>query len=173
MATYEIIIKDQTTRSADGTARKSPVAGSGASNQSTTAPSSSGAGSLRQGGVKALVAFNSYVKPFTDRIITQHISTISMKTGAQELEDQMSLKASLIQKGVGLAESAIIGALIGNVPGAVIGVVMNLATTAIDYGYKYEKLTIQRNVEDIGLRFMNARAGGSVAAFSGSRMKNQ
>ena len=69
--------------------------------------------------------------------------------------------------------SVITGALIGGGVGAVVGGVMSLATMAVDYSNKMENLNLQRSTENIGLRYMNMRAGGSVASFSGSRMKSQ
>ncbi|MDE7406481.1 MAG: hypothetical protein K2M89_06385 [Clostridiales bacterium] len=174
---YEIVIRNDT---AD--ARKSPIAGSGTAASDTTSNGGGGGDglSLRQGAAKGLVAVNHYIKPFVDQMATQYVTTVQLRTGSQELEERMSFKMNVTQKVVSFGSSMLTGALMGSaggpvgaVVGAVAGAVMRLATMAVDYSNKQEKLNLQRSVENVGLRYMNARAGGSVASFSGSRLKNQ
>ena len=168
---YEVFIKYTGER-----AKKSPIAGNGTS-PSTVGGNNNGDSSdsmsPQRGVAKSLVAVNKYIKPFVDQMVTQHVTTVSLRTGAQELEERMSFKMQVAQKIYGFGTSVITGALIGGGVGAVVGGVMSLATMAVDYSNKRENLNLQRSAENIGLRYMNTRAGGSVASFSGSRMKSQ
>ena len=122
---------------------------------------------------KGIVTFNSYVMPFVDQLVTQRISTISLRTGAEELQEKTSFVYSAIKTGVGLIESVLIGGLVGNLPGAIIGGLMSISTTAISYANKAQTLNLQRRVESMSLRNMEIRAGGSLATFSGSRGRSQ
>lgn len=166
MADYEIVIKNETSDK-----KKSPIAGDNATAKNTAANQSTTNGAAI--GIKALVSFNHFIKPFVNKVATQYISTISLRTGAQELEDKMSFALQTTQKVGGFVGSIAVGAAVGNLPGALIGGMVSLATTALDYYNKQSKLDMDRSVENVNLRYMNMRAGGSVASFSGSRMKNQ
>lgn len=169
---YEIVIRNETN-----SGKKSPIAGSGTAPSDTTNTGGSGADSsispVRTAAAKGLVAVNTYIKPFVDQMVTQHVTTIALRTGAQEQEDRMSFALGVAQKVYSFGTSVATGALVGGLPGALIGGVMSLATMAIDYSNKQERINLQRSVENVGLRYMNSRAGGSVASFSGSRLKNQ
>lgn len=174
---YEIILRNETN-----SGQKSPIAGNGTT-PSETNNNSGGNNSIsttRRGAASALVAVNTYIKPFVDQMATQYVSTVALKTGAQEQEERMSYTMNVAQKvysfGSSLATGALMGSAggpIGAIAGAIIGGVMSLATMAVDYSNKQEKLDLQHSVESIGLRYLNNRAGGSVASFSGSRLKNQ
>ncbi|MDE6618523.1 MAG: hypothetical protein K2K13_05825 [Clostridiales bacterium] len=165
--THEIIIRNETSN-----AKKSPIAGSGTAATDTTSNIGGGM-TLQQGAAKGLVAVNSYIKPFVDQMITQRVTTVSLRTGAQELEERMSFSLNVAQKVVGFGSSVAMGALVGGVPGAIVGGVMSLMTMGIEYSNKQEKINLQHGVENIGLRYVNTRAGGSVASFSGRRQKHQ
>ncbi len=160
---YDIFIHDDTRNT-----KKSPIAGSGTATSDITKGEN-----LRLGAAKGLVAVNSYIKPFVDQMATQYVTTISLRTGAQEQEERMSFTLQAGQKVYGFFTSIATGAIVGGLPGAIIGGVLNLITMGIDYSNKQEKINLQRSVENVGLRYLNNRAGGSVASFSGSRLKNQ
>lgn len=171
---YEIVIRNQT-----GDAQKSPIAGSGTAATDTTNPGS-GDMTLREGAAAGLVAVNHYIKPFVDQMATQYVTTVQLRTGSQELEERMSFNLNVTQKVVSFGSSVAMGALMGSaggplgaIAGAFAGAVMSLATFAVDYSNKQENINLQRSVENVGLRYMNIRAGGSVASFSGSRLKRQ
>ena len=165
---FEIILKNETESN-----KRSPISGSGSAARSTPGGSSGEWMTGRQATAKGLVAVNHYIKPFVEQMVTQHVTTVALRTGAQEAEERLSFKMQVGQKVYGLASSIITGALVGGVAGAVVGGAMSLVTTVIGYTNQQEKLNLQRSVENVGLRYMNARAGGSVASFSGSRLKNQ
>lgn len=165
---YEIVIHNATT---SGNSNKNPVAGSNASGENTSAskqPSES-----RLAAAKVLGITNSSIKPFVDQMVSQKVTTVTLRTGAQELEERMSVKVQIGQTVWGIASSAATGALVGGLPGAIVGGLLGVATTAIDLSNKQKEIDLQKSVENVGLRYMDVRAGGSVASFSGSRMKSQ
>lgn len=164
---YTITLKNETQSEQ---AERNPIAGSGAQTQNGD---SGGVASWRKGVAKGIVTFNTYVKPFVDQLVTQQISTITLRTGAEELQEKAEFAYSAIKAGVGLIESVLIGGLVGNLPGAVIGGLMSISTTAISYANKAQTLNLQRSVESMSLRNMEIRAGGSLATFSGSRGRSQ
>lgn len=163
---YEIVIRNETEGS-----DRSPISGSNASKKDTTS-SGGGIAPWRKNIAKGIAVTNTYIKPFADQLITQKVSTVELRTGAQELEDKLSFGYQMGQKAFGFVESVAVGALVGNLPGAILGGIMSLATMAVDYSNKQQKIDLQRSVENIGLQYMNIRAGGSVASFSGSRTSN-
>lgn len=167
MATYEVWIRNGT----DGKS-SSPLAGSSAEGQSTGGglinPNSNAGKAL-----KGVLAVKSAVAPFVNQVVTHKISTVSLSTGASEQQERLAFAYSIGQQVGNAALSIAAGAAFGGLPGAVIGLVASVASTAITYSQKASDLRLQQDVEGIGLRYANIRAGGSVAAFSGSRMRKQ
>lgn len=168
MAQYEIIIRNDTEQS-----KKSPIAGNDTAPTSTDQEEGFTAKDFRKGVGKGLAIANTYVKPFVDRMVSHKISTVTLRTGAQELEEQMSNEYQIGQKIYGVATSVAMGALIGGLPGALVGGVVSFIASVVDYENRKEKFNLERSRESIGLQFLNARAGGSIASFGGSRSKNR
>lgn len=165
---YVITIENKT---ADD--NNSLVAGGKGSASAGAGESEGGAVSTGKAIAKGLVTYNHYVKPFVNQAIQHRISTVSLRTGGEELESRLSFTHSVVQRAVGFAESVAIGAAVGHLPGALIGAAVSLVTMGIEYSNKQETLRLQRTNENISLGFMNARAGGAVASFSNSRTSRQ
>jgi hypothetical protein len=160
---YSIVVKNETAET-----KSNPVAGN-----ATQPVQESGSGAnVSQSIAKGLVSFKSFVQPFVEQITDSYVNTVSLRTGAEELQEKMQFARSVIKQGVGIAESITIGALTGGFVGAAVGAVMSIATTAVSYAIKDREIRLQRSVEDVSLASMIVRAGGS-AAFSGSRERNQ
>ena len=169
---YEIIIRNDT---ANGGNAKSPIAGSGAQATDTTAQQG-GTPAISAGRVaaaKGIFFANSYIMPFVDKMVSQKISTVALRTGAQELEDRLSGAYQVGKQAFGFVESVAVGALVGNLPGAIIGGAMSLALTAVEYSNRQQKIDLQHSVEDIGLNVASTRMGNLASSFNGSRSKNQ
>lgn len=164
MADYEIIIRNETS---DDDA--SPIAGSGAKPKKTSGGEASSAKNIAKG----IVAVEGYVKPFVDKLLTNRIQTVSIRTGAEELQERLSFAYSVGQQAYGIVKSTAVGAAVGRLPGALIGMLFGLLNTAISYAQKAQQISYQRTVENIGLNYLNVRAGGSVASYSQSRLTDQ
>lgn len=165
---YEVVIKNEARRS-DGS--RSPIAGS-----SSEQKQPSGAGqtdSAKWAATKSVAIAKTYITPFVKQVVSHGVSTISLRTGAEELEQRMSFTRQVGESAANAAMSGVMGFIVGNLPGAVLGVAMSAITSAVSYGFKAREIDLERQVENVGLSFLNSRAGGSVASFSGSRMKKQ
>ncbi len=173
---FEIVIENKT-----GSENKSPIAGSDGQTKNTTNSGNAGSGfsvgNAVRGGAAGLIAITSHIKPFADYIVSRKVSTVALRTGSQELEEQLSHKVQIGQRVSGIAMSALAGAAAGGPVGAffgfIVGGISSLVSMGMERAAAQEKLDIERTIESIGLQHANNRAGGSVAAFSGSRMRNQ
>ncbi len=174
MADYsaEIIIKDETTNQ-----ESSPIANNGGGGGESTKNTSAGAGGNKDSGLEArktvaktYFAIKHIVAPFVTQGINYGISTISIRTGQVEQQQRAQFAYDVASKAFGMVESIAMGAAIGGLAGAIGGAVMSLATTITGYALQQQKLNLAESAENISLGFMNARAGGSVATTSGSRM---
>lgn len=165
MAQYEVVIRNETDET------QSPIAGSG-----STAKKTANSGSATVGNVNALkgiMTVKGIVAPFVDQVVSHQIQTVSLRTGAEEQQERLSFAYSITKQIGGTLLSTAVGAAMGGGVGAIIGLAVGVAHAAISYSQKASELRTQKALEDVGLRYMNARAGGSVASFSGSRLKNQ
>lgn len=173
---YSITIKDSSASPSQQ--QGTGVAGSGASSANTGAGGAGGSAS--SGGAsmsgKAALAKTMAVKipiRMVDKIVTHRISLVSLETGAKEQQERLSFVYSM-GKQVGRTALAVGTGLFltgGNPLGALLGLSTSMLFTSLDYIQKSETINVERGLENVGLRFMNRRAGGSVAAFNGSRMR--
>ncbi len=170
---YSITINYTTNKS-----NKSPVAGSTTSAKTTanaSAPSSTpDTSDSGRAALGRMLAVGGLAVRFTDKVISHEISVVSLKTGASEQQERLSFAYSVGKQVGGIIISTAIGAAVGGgLPGALIGLATSITATAMSYGQKIAEIDLQHDIEDVGLRYMNMRAGGSVASFSGSRSKRQ
>ncbi len=164
MADYEIVIRNETD-----TAKNSPIAGTATESKENDENTSASVPS----GIKGILAAKNVVAPFVDQVVSHEISTVDLRTGASEQQERLSFAYS-VGKQVGSAALKIAtGAVIGGLPGAIVGLAVSVAHTAVSHGQKAADIQMQHDLEGTGMRFLNARAGGSVASFSGSRSRRQ
>ena len=164
MAKYELVLRNETNDD------ESPIASGGAAKSADKGGTSEITG--RQA-FKKVMAAGGIAASFVNQVVTHQIQTVSLRTGAEEQQERLAFAYSIAKQVGGTLLSTAVGAAMGGGIGAVVGLVVGIAHTAISYSQKAEELRIQKTVEDVGLRYLNARAGGSVASFSGSRLRNQ
>ena len=99
------------------------------------------------------------VKSFAVQSINYEVSLVSLKTGSQELQERANFTNQVIQKGVGIMETVAAGALIGGLPGALIGLAVGTAHTLIDIGQKQNTINLQNSLESETLQRNIIRAG--------------
>lgn len=163
---YEIVIKNETAQEQEN----NPIAANGAGSKNTDGNTSAAAPTLK---AAAIMAVAGTALRFADKIVSHRIQTVELRTGAREQQERLSFAYSVAKQAGGIIMSTAAGFAVGNVPGALIGLLTSSASVALSYAQKADTLRLQRDLEDVGLKFMNIRAGGSVASYSGSRMKNQ
>ena len=163
MAQYEIIIKNQANKKG-----KSPIADNeenGQTEQTTQMPT--GGVDIKQI-VGSYFAVKRIVSPFIKQAIDYGISTVSVRTGANEQQQRVQFAYDLGSKAVGYAENIAVGAAVGGVWGAVGAAVLGVVTTAVGVSLNQQKINLNESLENISLNLMNMRAGGSVST-NGSR----
>lgn len=149
---YTIIIKSD-----GGGNSESPVAGDKSdSGKSGGLLSKEGAKTFAKG----MVAYRA-VKSFVVPAINHEVSLVQLRTGSNELQERANFISDVVQKGVSAAESIAVGALVGGLPGAIVGLVASTAHTLIGYSQKQERLNLERNLENESLRRNIVRAGAS------------
>ena len=137
-------------------ARTSPIAGD------NNAEQGQGLLSKEQAKVfaKGMAAYHT-VKSFATQTINYRVSTVSLRTGSNELQQRAEFINDVVQKGVGIIETIGAGALVGGLPGAAVGLAVGTLHTAIgfmqnqdriDKQYALEQETIQRNFIRAGAR---------------------
>lgn len=149
---YVITLKNNT-----GTGKKSPISGS--ANSSAT---EKGKGLLTKEGAKAfgktMVAYGT-VKTFATQVINHEVSMVELRTGSNELQGRANFTNSLIQKSVGIGESVLAGAMVGGLPGALVGLTLSTAHTIMGYAQNQDRINTQKAVENVSLQMNITRAG--------------
>lgn len=149
MATYEIIIKNETGQA------ESPIANDQNDNTSDSEKDTekkakkviSGAMLYRTG--KALVRSQ----------IGHEISTISLRTGQTELQQRYEFANRIAESVFDVGESIAIGASVGGGWGAVIGAVIGIGSKLVGLAHKQDTYNLNQQLEQETLRRNNLRAG--------------
>lgn len=149
MATYEIIIKNETAQA------ESPIANDQNDNTSDSEKDTekkakkviTGAMLYRTG--KALVRSQ----------IGHEISTISLRTGQTELQQRYEFANQIAESVFDVGESIAIGASVGKGWGAVIGAVIGIGSKLVGLAYKQDTYNLNTQLEQETLWRNNIRAG--------------
>lgn len=156
---YKIIIKNEAVK------RRKPIAGDQSIKENKETKEAMGMG------VKSYIAVKKFAQPFISTAINYNISTISLRTGAEELQQREAFKFEMASNAFSIIESAAIGGMVGALPGAIAGIVIGIAGQAFNIALNANKLQMQSSLEGISLDLMNRRAGGSISSFNQSRNK--
>lgn len=119
---------------------------------------------------KALEGMVSYnlAASFADQLISYEVSTVELRTGAREYEQQLQFGYGLAKKGVSAAVSLGIGIATGTWPLVVAGLAVSGLKKVVEIGQNVRTLEMQENLEGVSINFANVRAG-----VSGRRGQNQ
>ena len=151
---YTIVIKRE-----GGSSDKNPVAGS-----NTEQDSGKSGGILSKQGAKnfakGMVAYRT-VKSFATQMINHEVSMVELRTGSNELQQRANFINEMHQKGVGILETTVTGALVGGLPGALVGLTLSTAHTLIGYSQNQQRLNEERAIENETIRRNIVRAGAS------------
>ena len=155
---YTITLKNKTSSGGGN----SPIAGSSKAKSDTEERE----GILSKEGAKAfgsaMVAYHQ-VKSFATQIINHEVSKVELRTGSREMQQRANFINSTVQQGIGILESMATGALVGGLPGAIIGTALGTAHTLISYAQRQDTINTQRTLENrsIAMNFIRAGANGS------------
>lgn len=109
-------------------------------------------------GLKKYASF-SYAESVVDRVLSAKIDTVELRTGHQELQQQMQFVYGVAKKGVGVIKGAIAGGSVGGAVGALVGAVVGVADTMINMGIKSNQINMRKEIENQELYFNRIRAG--------------
>lgn len=107
---------------------------------------------------KALVIYSN-VKSTADKIASGLLSQVELTTGAAEYEQRLQAGYNIGKQIFGAVESIGIGALVGGIPGAIMGLFMSGVSMTINYGFRATKLQKEESLENASITMMNLRAG--------------
>lgn len=162
-ARYEFIISN---KSSNSKSKKQVVAGDNTTDNA------------QEGGdisttAKALIAYNSYVKPFVTTIINNRIGTIQLRTGSKQLQQRYEYAYNTITQVGSLVSNTLTGFAVGNVPGAVIGLSLSLGNLLVDSFFKVYNYELEHELSSTSLNLARERFYTTPATYSLSRGNRQ
>ena len=146
---YIITIRDST----GGSAKTKPKSTASTANGSSVKNNGEDSGGNKRG--MGLASYH-YAKQAVNTAITAELNRVELRTGHRRLQERINFGYSTAKSVFDIGESLAIGAMFGvaGVAGAATTV-----TKLISMGIAMQDLNIQREVESIGIRFANIRAG--------------
>lgn len=120
----------------------------------------------------AIVAIDKFAMPFVEQSINYQVSTISLRTGASELQQRVQFGLNVAKQAIGIGATLITGFATGN-PLLIVGGLISATTTAINYANQAQTIKTESDLENITRRGLNVRAGGYAPAYGASRTASQ
>lgn len=150
MATYEIIIKNETAQAAE-----SPIAND--QNENTSDKD-------KEEGKKAKKVITGAMVYRTGKALVRsqighEIGTIELRTGQSELQQRYQFANRIAESVFDVGESIAIGAIVGGVPGAIIGATVGIGMKMLDLSHKMDVYNLNRTLESETIRRNYVRAG--------------
>lgn len=170
MAQYEIIIKRD---SSAGGRSKSPFSISKINARAKEISHQYGLDQPTSSQAAEKIITYGMVKPFVKQILQHQVNTVELRTGAAELQEKISFAYQIGGQAISIIESVAIGAMIGNLPGALLGAGLSIGGTMLGYAQAADTIRLQGQLESIGNSMLNVRAGGQVQTYGGSRERRQ
>lgn len=107
---------------------------------------------------KGLVAYHT-VKSFATQVVNHEVSMVQLRTGSNELQERANFINQTVQKGIGILEGGIAGAMVGGLPGFLIGTTLSLMHSVIGYGQAVNRLNTENTLENQSIVMNIVRAG--------------
>lgn len=149
---YIITIRDSTS----GSAKTKPKSTASTANGSSVKNNGAESGGNKRG--MGLAAYH-YAKQAVNTVLTAEVNRVELRTGHQRLQERINFGYSTVKSVFDIGESLFIGAMFGGVAGAAISATATVATKLFGIAMAQQDLNIRREVESIGIRFANIRAG--------------
>lgn len=135
------------------TGNSAPVARNDARKQSDDPDESSSGSSGVESALKRLVSFGT-AKHFLTKIVQNQISTVELRTGAREYEQQLQFGLNLVSAGVGIAAAFAVNPAAG-----LAALTLYAVNTAMDISQRSREISIKESREDIFTGLSRLRAG--------------
>lgn len=116
-----------------------------------------------QGAVRKIISVGT-ATAVADKLITNELNVVSLRTGAKEYEQKLQFGYSMIKQTAmplvfGAATGGLAGAATGGPAGAAIGVVFSFAMQGIQWAQNQRVIDYNRDIENIAIGFARNRAG--------------
>lgn len=108
-----------------------------------------------QGAVRKIISVGT-ATAVADKLITNELNVVSLRTGAKEYEQKLQFGYSMIKQ---TAMPLVFGAATGGLAGAAIGVVFSFAMQGIQWAQNQRVIDYNRDIENIAIGFARNRAG--------------
>lgn len=105
-----------------------------------------------------LVAYPS-VKGTADKIINFKIGQVSLSTGAVEYEQRLQASYNMASSLADTVYSSVISASVGGFPLAALNLAMKAVTSLFDVLQKYNRIQLQKSIENVSIDMSVFRAG--------------
>lgn len=166
MAQYEIVLKNQTRQS-----KKSPISGD-TKEVKVGNKSQIGSETGRSSALEKVISYG-VAKSFAQQILQHRVNTVELRTGSAELQQKISFAYQIGNQALSIIESVAVGAMVGNLPGAIMGAVAGVTHTLIGYAQNAQRIRWQGELENISNTLINVRAGGQIQSYGESRTSRQ
>lgn len=151
MASYEIILRNKTSDAGSSSSAASPRGNTKKTVPDTAPPP------IRQ--LAGMGAAYGIAKSAMSKIVTHTINTVSLRTGQTEYQQRLQFQYEIASRGFNILESVVVGAMVGNAPGAILGAATSLGSALHDLYNRSDTLRISRNLENISIGLADIRAG--------------
>lgn len=121
--------------------------------------------SVQKKGLGTFVA-TSVIKPFISTAINTFTSNVELTTGSYALQQQTNVLMEGVSLGNNILSYVGAGAVLGGVPGAVIGGLVAISQYGINYFGNVSQSNINKSIEDRQIQYLVSRMG---PAFNQSR----
>lgn len=143
------------------------VGGGGDTEGGTTTPTADNGGGKtpsakeeQNNGGKQAVAIYHYAKNLASKYASHRVNTITLRTGFEEQQARAQLALNLGTRAWNVGESVIVGAMTTGSPyGALAGLVVGVATEAIDMSFTAQEVQYAKEVEATQLFLNSIRMG--------------
>lgn len=101
----------------------------------------------------------SYAVHIADKVVSNRIGTIELRTGRTEMQQRMEFAYGATKRVVGMGATIATGAMVGGGVGAVVGAIIGVTESLFDIGLRQNEIDIKRRNEDVSIYLNRIRAG--------------
>lgn len=112
----------------------------------------------KNGGLVAALVAVQHVTPYVNQVVNMNVSTITARTGSQELQQKAEIVAGFASSGTSIA----IGALVGGAPGAAVSAAMQAVSSAIAVVSAKNNIDLNKRIETEAINLRKSRTGQTV-----------
>jgi ABC-type histidine transport system ATPase subunit len=105
------------------------------------------------------MAMIGYAKNLAERFGGAYVNTVTLRTGYEEKQQREQMYLNLASRGANILMSIGAGAMVGNVPGAIAGAVMSIASEGINMAIRQNEINMARQQESTAIFLNQVRMG--------------